>query len=152
MIEAVPGGWLSNSFRLQQAHGTVAEIDVSGWREKAEFAIQGGSFRLYREGFASGAFVLEGQGQVLGRAWKPSAFRARFELEFAGHTFTMRRTGMGGGFGVFERERQVGSVRRAGFFTRRVLIDLPDDWPPAAQVFAFWLALVIWKREESSGG
>jgi hypothetical protein len=152
VIEAVPSGWFSNSFRLQQAHGTVAEINLSGWREKAEFAIQGGSYRLYREGFASGAFVLEGQGQTLARAWKPSALRARFELEFPGHTFTMRRTGMGRGFGVFAGERQVGSIRRAGLFTRRTIIDLPADWPPAAQVFAFWLALIIWRREESSGG
>jgi hypothetical protein len=150
VIEAVPKGWFSNSFRLQQPHGTVAELDVSQWREKAEFDVQGGHYRLYREGLASGAFVLESQGKVLARAFKPSAFRARFELEVGGRAFTLRRTRMRSGFGLFQGERQVGSVQRAGMFTRRALIDIPDDWPPAAQVFVFWLVLVMWIRDQAA--
>lgn len=150
MIEAVPRGWFSNSFRLQQPHGTVAEIDVSNWREKAEFDVQGGHYRLYREGFASGAFVLERDGQVVARALKPSAFRSRFEVQLGGRTLDLRRAAWSSNFGLFDGERQVGSIRRAGILTRRALIDLPDDWPLAAQVFVFWLVLVIWIRDQAA--
>jgi hypothetical protein len=127
-------------------------LNLSGWSEKAEFEIKGGRYRLYREGFASGAFVLEENETVLARASKPSAFRARFELQFGRRAFTIRREGIGGGFQVFEGNRQVGSIHRAGMLTRRTIIDLPADWPPAAQVFAFWLVLVIWNREQSGAG
>ncbi|MBW3571579.1 MAG: hypothetical protein KY467_10775 [Gemmatimonadetes bacterium] len=151
MIEAVPTGLFSNGFRLQQPHGTVAELHVSGWREKAEFAMHGGRYRLYRQGFASGAFVLEGNGRILARAVKPSAFRARFHVEVGGRTFELRRTAWSGNFGLFDGGTQVGTIRRAGMFTRRAIIDLPGDWPLAAQVFVFWLALVIWNRDQSAG-
>jgi hypothetical protein len=150
VIEAVPKGWFSNGFRLQQAHGTVAELNVSGWKEKAEFDIAGGQYRLYREGWASGAFVLESNGKVVARAMKPSAFKARFQVEVGGRTFDLRRTTWSSSFGLFEGDRQVGSVRRAGMLTRRAVIELPDAWPLAAQVFVFWLALVMWNREQSA--
>ncbi|HEX2206805.1 MAG TPA: hypothetical protein VHG93_03930 [Longimicrobium sp.] len=151
MIEAVPTSWFSGDYLLQQPHGTVAELDVSAWREKAEFEVQGGRYRLSREGMRSGAFVLESQGQMLARAVKPSAFRARFEVQFAGRTYELRRGGWASSsFGVFAGHQQVGSVRRAGVFSRRAYIDLPDDWPLAAQVFIFWLALVIWNRERAA--
>lgn len=150
MIEAVPSSWFSSSYRLQQAHGTVAELDVSGWREKAEFEIRGAHCRLYREGFASGAFVMESGGKVVARATKPSAFRARFEVQVGDRTFEMRRSAWSSGFGLFDGERQVGRVRRAGMMTRRAYIELPDDWPLAAQVFVFWLAVVIWNRDQAA--
>jgi hypothetical protein len=150
VIEAVPQGWFSNSYRLQQPHGTVAELDVSNWREKAEFDVEGGHYRLYREGFASGAFVLERDGKTVARALKPSAFRARFQVEIGGRAFELRRGGWTSNFGVFDGERQVGSIRRAAMFTRRAIIDLPDAWPLAAQVFVFWLVLVIWIRDQAA--
>lgn len=151
MIEAVPKGWFSNDYLLRQPHGTVADLDVSGWREKAEFDVAGGRFRLYREGMASGAYVLEQQGSVLARAVKPSAFQARFELQVGRRSFTLRRPRWWrSDFALFEGETQVGSVRRAGAFTRRTLVDLPAELPLAVQVFVFWLALVIWTREAAA--
>lgn len=151
MIEAVPRRWFSNDFLLQQAHGTVADLDVSNWREKGEFDVAGGHYRLYREGTASGAFVLEGSGGIVARAVKPSAFQARFELQVGHRSFTLRRLRWWrSDFVLFEGETQVGSVRRAGAFTRRTLVELPGDLPLAAQVFVFWLALVIWTREQAA--
>lgn len=150
MIEAVPKSWFSGDYRLQQAPGTVAELDVSGWREKAEFDIHGGHYRLDREKAPSRAFVLMRDTQQLARALKPSAFRSRFEVQVGGRTFEMRRGGWQSNFTLLDGERQVGSVRRAGVFTRRAIIDLPDDWPLPVQVFVFWLALVIWNREQEA--
>ena len=151
MIEAVPKRWFSGDYLLRQAHGTVADLDVSGWKEKAEFDVAGGRYRVYREGVASGAFVLEKNGQKLARAVKPSAFQARFELQVGGRSLTLRRPRWWrSDFVLFEGGVQVGSVRRAGAFTRRTIIDLPHDWALAAQVFVFWLALVIWNREQSA--
>lgn len=150
MIEAVPQSTFSNRYNLVQPHGTVAELQVSGWKEKSEFATVEGQFRLYREGFLSGDFVLEWQGQILCRATKPSAFRAWFEVQIGGRAFTVLREGFGSAFVVREGARDVGSVRRAGLFTRRARIDLPDYLPIPAQVFVFWLVLVIWARDSKS--
>ena len=53
-------------------------------------------------------------------------------------------------FGVFAGERQVGVIRPAGLLTRRALIELPSDWPLAHEAFAFWLVLIIWRREAAA--
>jgi hypothetical protein len=151
VIEAVPKRWFSNDYRLLQPHGPVAELDVSGWKEAAEFDVAGGRYRLYRERMASGAFVLEGSGGIVARAVKPSALKARFEIQIGGRLFALRRPRWWrSDFALFEGQTQVGSVRRAGAFTRRTIIDLPHDLPLAAQVFVFWLALVIWTREAAA--
>lgn len=150
MIEAVPKSWFSGDYRLRQPHGTVAELDVSAWREKAEFDIQGGHYQLYREGHPSRAFVLMRGSQLLARALKPSAFRSRFEVQVGGRTLELRPQGWRSDFILYDGAVPVGSVRRAGAFSRRVIIDLPDDWPLAAQVFVFWLALLIWNRQQAA--
>ena len=81
MIEAVPKGIFSSGFHLQQDGRLIADLDASSWREKADVQIDGETFRLYREGMMSGAFILEWNGSTLARAIKPSVFSDRFELE-----------------------------------------------------------------------
>jgi hypothetical protein len=148
MLEAAPRHFLSNDFVLMSSDRAVALLDVSSWRERAEFELEGVSYRLYREGFMSGAFVLERAGVVIARATKPSVFRARFELDINGRSFMLRKiSAFSRRFGIFADDRQVGEIRPAGLFTRRVVLELPSDWPTAVQLFVFWLALVIWNRE-----
>jgi hypothetical protein len=150
VIEAVPKGIFSSGFHLQQDGRLIADLDASSWREKADVLIDGGTFRLYREGMMSGAFILEWKGSTLARAIKPSVFSDRFELEVGKRAFTLRKESMWARrFGLFEGEQQVGRVAPAGTFTRRVLIELPTDWPMSVQAFVFWLALLMWKRESA---
>lgn len=112
--------------------------------------IEGETFRLYREGMMSGAFLLEWHGKTLARAIKPSVFSDRFELEVGRRSFTLRRESMWSRrFGLFEGEQQVGRVAPAGMFTRRTFVELPADWPSSVQTFVFWLALLMWNRESS---
>lgn len=150
MIEAVPRGIFSSGFQLQQDGRVIADLDASSWREKADVLIDGETFRLYREGIMSGAFLLKWNGRTLARAIKPSVFSDRFELEIGTRSFTLRKESMWSRrFGLFEGEQQVGRVAPAGMFTRRVLIELPADWPSSVQTFVFWLALLMWKREQA---
>jgi hypothetical protein len=53
-------------------------------------------------------------------------------------------------FGLFDGERQLGSVYPLGIFTRRSNIDLPSDWPLPIRAFVFWLAFIIWKRQNAA--
>lgn len=150
MIEAVPRGIFSNGFQLQQDGRVIAELNASSWREKADVQIDGETFRLYREGMMSGAFLLEWNGDTLARAIKPSVFSDRFELEVGRRSFTLRKESMWSRrFGLFEGEQQVGRVAPSGMFTRRVLVELPADWPSSVQTFVFWLALLMWNRENA---
>ena len=151
MLEAVPRHLFSYDFVVRSASGDVATLDVALWRERAEFELDGVPYRMYREGLMSGAFILERAGFPIATAAKPSAFRAAFELETGGRSYSLRRLSIfSRHFGLFSGDTQIGSVRPASIFTRRTLIELPRDWSPALQLFVFWLALVIWKREEAA--
>jgi hypothetical protein len=149
MLEAVPKGIFSNTFVLRSSGEALGELNVSFWRERAEFQLDGIRHRLYREALMSGAFVLERAGCVVARAIKPSVFLNRFEIDLGGRPFTLRKISMfSRRFGLFFGEQQVGAIGRASWFTRRAVLELPPDWSPAFQLFVFWLALLIWKRNE----
>jgi len=150
MIEAVSKHIFSSDYVLRGASGSVAELDVSGWRERAEFVLDGVSYRLYRDGMF-GPFVMERDGTVIAHARKPSVFRDRFEIELPDRRCQLRKISLSGRrFGVFERDRAVGEMAQTGWFSRRIRLSLPADWPEAVQVYLFWLALIIWNRDASA--
>jgi hypothetical protein len=152
MFEAVPKHLFSNDYVLRGTDGSAAELDVSSWRERAEFVLDGASYRLYRDGMV-GPFVMEHDGAVVARARKPSVFRNRFEVELPDRNCELRKISWSGRrFGVFEGERLAGEMAQSGFLGRRISLSLPADWPAAIHIYLFWLALVIWNREASAAG
>jgi len=149
MLEAKPIGIFSKNFNIVAEGQKIALLHISAWREAGEISIEEQPYKLYREGLMSGAFVIESKGQSVARAIKPSAFRSQFDLELDAHRYSLTRVSIfGRGFSVLQSGVVVGSIRRAGVFTRRTIIDLPPDWPIPIQVFVFWLALVIWNRDD----
>lgn len=58
-LELLPRSWLSWNFAILKDGRPVAEIDVSHWRKKGVLEVEGSQYDVYREGFMSGAFILE---------------------------------------------------------------------------------------------
>jgi len=151
MLEAVPTNIFSSTFRVQQNDKLLGEVSASIWRDKARLELEDGTYDLYRVGQFGGDFVIEHDGKLLARATKPSVFQNRFEVELANQRLVLRKLSpLNRRFGLFDREKQVGSIYPVGLFTRRSNIDLPAEWPLAIRVFLFWLAFVIWKRQNAA--
>jgi hypothetical protein len=151
MLRAIPKGWLSWDFVVKQGSQTLAEIDVSWWREQGELAVRGRTYKVFREGLMSGAFVLESAGSVLARAEKPSAFRRSFAIEHAGRQYTLRsKSAFGRAFELLDGPRAIGSISPEWIFSRRASADLPEDLPLEVRVFIIWLTIILWKRESDS--
>jgi hypothetical protein len=124
---------------------------MSWWGEKGAFAIDGATYRVYREALLSGPFVLEGQGGVVARAEKPSVFRREFVIRHAGHEYTLRpRSLWQRAFVLFDGSREIGSVAPKSAMTRKAAADLPDDLPLPVRAFIVWLTLISWRRAQSS--
>jgi hypothetical protein len=84
---------------------------------------------------------------------KPSAFRASFDLEVGGRSFTLRRvSAFRREFGLFTHNQRIGGVTPQSWFTRRSTIRVPDGWPAAVHAFVFWLVLIMWKRDAAAAG
>lgn len=151
MFEAKPVGVFSRAYELEAQEHLAASLKLAWLKEAGEILVDGQSFKLYREGWMSGAFVLEKDGQEMLRAVKLSAFRSQFDLEIDSRFYSLKRASFfGGTFSVVHQGAVVGTIRRAGLFTQRALIDLPSDWPIPIQAFVFWLVVLLWNRQASA--
>jgi hypothetical protein len=151
LLEAIPTGLLSATYRLQQDNVLIGEIDNSYFRERATLELEEGTYHLFRERAMGGDFMLERNGNIVARAAKPSAFKTLLEVDVPEHHLVLRRISVfSRRFGVFENGRQVGAIYTAGTFTRRAIVDLPAEWPAVARVFLFWLTWLMWRRQHQS--
>lgn len=151
MLELKPKSIFSNSFQFPARNGSTIEIAVSQWRDRANFKLDGVNYSLYREGEFRGDFILRRGTVEYARAKKRGLLRDTFDMDLAGKPFTLKKKSIvGRHFFILDGERQVGAIFRKGMWSRRTYVDLPRDWPLAIQLYVFWLALVIWIREEAA--
>ena len=150
MLKAVPKSWWSWDFAVLDGAQPIADIHLSRWGDKGRLTVQGSAYEVHREGWF-GAFVLEKGGAVLARAEKVSAFHRSFAIEHEGLRYTLRAASVfGRSFLLVHGPRAIGSVSPAGMFTRRTLVDLPEELPLPLRVFIIWLALILWRRASNA--
>lgn len=160
MLQAIPKGLFSNDYEIHRDGVRVALLDPSVWRERGEVEIEGKTYELDREGWLGDFRLLDKMKHPLVTATKPSALRKRFEVSYGEKRYVLEKASLWhSGFALRERipggttsgkdVRTVGSIEKAGIFTRRAVLDMPEDWPLPVQVFVFWLVVVIWTREQS---
>ena len=141
-----PRRWYSWDYAVMTGDRTVARLDLSSWRERAEIMIGDVTHRTFRE-HALGDFVIEAGGRELARATKPSAFRDTMIVHYGGRDYTLlkpsiwRRT-----FALLDGERQIGTIEPESAWTRRAIADFASDWPMPIQAFVIWLVIILWKR------
>ena len=152
MLRGVPKSWFSTGYKLLENNTTIAIVDLSNWREAGELTIKGSTYRVYREGLMSGAFLLEDDtGSILSRAEKPSALYRSFLVEHGGRTYTLEAESTWfRKFILSEGGMQIGSVYPEHSMTRKSVVELPDEIPLAVRVFMFWLVMILWKRASDS--
>src|SRR5262245_39650700 len=110
-MKVIPKAWYSWDFSVEGDGRTLATLDLSAWREKADIVIDDVTHRLFREHVMSGDFVIERGGQVLARATKPSAFRQAFLVSYNGKTYSLNRASMWRrAFTLLDGDRQIGSI------------------------------------------
>lgn len=148
MLRAAPVSWFSWNFHVFEHDKQLAHIDMAWIREAGTLVLEGASYKVNREGFFGGAFILEKDGHVLARATKPSVWRRMFEIEFGTKRYVLKtKSSFGRSFVLLDGEMTIGAMRPEHAFTRRSAVDFPDDLPLPARIFMIWLAILLWKRE-----
>lgn len=153
MLVARRKRWFSSSYALETATGEpVAELDVALLKEGARLHLDGKTYRIERAGLTSGPWQLLDGDHVLLEATKPSMLRNRFlmlvkgaSLELAPKSWLLRRFVL-----VGPDWADLGEIRRVSWLGTRVDVDLSDLVPREAQLFFFFLALVVWRRADNS--
>jgi hypothetical protein len=151
MLTARPRSLFSWDYEVLDGDRLLATLSLGWFREAGEVVIAGRPCRMGREGLVSGLFFLEQDGQPLATAEKPSAFLRRFEVAVGGDAYTLRSVSpIARRFVLEQGGVEVGSLRSAAFFTRKMVVDLPETIPLPARLFLVWLVMVLWKRAAQS--
>ena len=134
-VALLPKRWFSWDYNVMNGDRTLARLDLSCWRERAE--IGDITHRVFRERAMGGDFIIEAAGRELARATKPSAFRHTMIVHYKGKDFTLRKRSVWRrAFVLMDGERQIGAIA-----------DLPPDWPAPITAFVIWLVIILWKRD-----
>jgi hypothetical protein len=151
MLRAIPSSLFSWDFSLLEDGIEMAELEVAWMRERGRLDIGGVEYNLYRQGWLSGLFVLEGDGVILAQADKPNAFTRRFEVTCDHHTYSLAaQSPFTRAFGIHDGESQIGSIYPDHWFTRKTTLDLPSDIILPVKSFIFWLVILMWRRANNS--
>jgi hypothetical protein len=152
MLIAREKGFFAKTYEISLGERIVCILQPSSWKEAAVVEIEGKSFRFKREGAVSGSFLLLDVENVVAHAQKPSAFKERFEITHFSDHYALRKPSIWKSkFDLEKNGSAIGSISPSGFFRREILIDLPEEMPLILKVFIFWLALIIWKRQQHAG-
>jgi hypothetical protein len=149
MLEAIPASILSNDYRLEDDGKLVGAIETSLWRETAQLELEDGTYNLHRATVTSGEFVAERQGKIFARAAKTSYWRHDFDVELGNRRLTLRATRWKRAYGVFDSDKQIGTVAPTTLIGRRAIIDLPASWSVLDRAFLLWLCLIMWRRQSA---
>ena len=150
-VALVPKRWFSWDYNVMNGDRTLARLDLSRWRERAEITIGDVTHRVFRERAMGGDFILEAAGRELARATKPSPLRHTFVVHYKGTDYTLRKPSIWRrGFVLMDGERQIGAITPERAWTRRATAELPSDWPTPITAFVIWLVIILWKRDANA--
>ena len=154
-MQAIPVSLLSWKFEIRDGGQRVCRIEQSFFRERGSFFLDGRTYTLGRAAGWGDYWVCKGgeAGRILASADKVSFFGRRFDVEIEGDRFELVPKSMFSlGFDLRRDGETIGTIRRAGIFTRKMDIDLPEDLPISLRVFLVWLVLMMFRRSSNSQG
>ena len=150
-LRAVPKGWWSWTFGVFDDQKKIAELSFAWMREAGVLQISDTTYRFYRRGAFSGLFILEGNGEAIAHAEKPSAMIRSFKVQYGGKSYTLEAES------IFRRKfvlrdggSAIGSIIPESACCRDAQIDLPAELPLPVRLFMVWLTLLLWKRAADS--
>lgn len=151
MLTATPTSFFKWNYAVTEHDKHVADLTVNWVGESGTMRIGGKSFDLNRQATLLGAFVAEYAGEIIAEAEKPSVFRRRFLMQCMDGEFEVKALSpFTRRFGVYKYGDRIGQIGPRHMFTRKSTIDLPKDMPLEIQLFAFWLAVLMWRRQQNT--
>ena len=127
------------------------EMGFAWMGRSGTIVVEGDEFQVRSQGVFAGAWDLWQGSRLLASANKLS-FPSRFEIDLDGIPFVLQRPSLfSRNFDLLQGSRTVGRLERAGWFTRRMVGELPDQWSPQHRAFAMWLVMMMWRRRARSG-
>lgn len=151
LLHAEPLGWISFGLRILDGDLEIARLEVSPFRKRGSFVLEGEAFEIEPVGFFRSGAVLKKGSSVVARVVKPKFYRRRFEVGSAGHRFVLESRGWAGReYELLLGAQPVGRIRRSGFAGRKLEMDFPDNVPLFLQLLLAYVVRAQASRERSA--
>src|SRR5690348_7227886 len=132
MLKVIPKIW-SYSFSVMDGANSVAQVDLSWWRDRGELRVGDATYTARR---VKSSYVLESADAVIVRAERPRKLFRQFLIKHAGRQYILRaKSAFRREFRLFDGGTQVGFISPEGLFTRNAAVKLPKQLPLFLQVF-----------------
>jgi hypothetical protein len=151
MLTCLPQSICSWDFTIPNTSSGLASIAFNFFTEQGSISLGGIDYAVRKHGPLSGHWTLESAGQPIADAHKPNPLFRAFELTADGFQVSVKALSpFTRAFGIYSGGQQLGLISPAHPFTRRATIDCVADVPEICQLFAFWLAVLAWRRQARS--
>ena len=147
MLTCLPLSLCSWDFRVDGLASGPASITLDFFNEQGTITIGGNECAVRKHGPWSGHWTVEYHGDVNAEARKPNAMFRSFDLQVGAASLTVKaQSPLTRCYDILSDLQVVGTIAPAHPLTRRAFVDCSPSVPELAQLFAFWLAVVTWRR------
>jgi hypothetical protein len=148
MLTCLPLSLCSWDYRIPDTAAGPATVSFNFFTEQGAITLGPGEFTIRKHGPLSGHWTLEQNGQSVAEAYKPNALFRRFELRAIETPLIVKACSpFSRRFEILVGDNPVGTIWPAHLFTRRAFMECTPDIPELAQLFAFWLVALTWRRQ-----
>jgi hypothetical protein len=151
MLTCLPQSLCSWNYRVTGAPSGEALLTFNVFNEQGTITLGGVELAVRKHGWASGQWSLERAGETYASAQKPSALFRSYDIQCGDSQITVKAySPFSRCFNVLDAGALVGTIEPVHLFTRRATVECSDSVPELAQLFAFWLAVIAWRRQAKS--
>lgn len=159
ILEARPRHLFSTTYVIttgdDDAAPTAADpivLDLSAFRSRGRFRLDGAEYRVAAIGATLGAWVLERDGRELARADRDRLIPLRYQIRLPDRRLTLRTHPPTRRLTLRHGDRRVGAIRPRHLASRVALLEGAGELAPPVRVFVLTLALLKWRRRARSSG
>ncbi len=150
-LKAKPTRWYRWDHVILDGTREVTVLRLSAFRKNGKALIEDIEYQYGRERLLGGSYFVQSNAGFAAKAEKRSIFRDRYIVAFEERVYELRSTSFfKGTYGLFEKEKEVGTITREGFFSTTTFLRLPEDVPIHVMIFLFWLVLQSRQRRSRS--
>lgn len=151
MLAAIPQSLCSWNYHVSGATAGDAELTFDWFTEQGTLTLGNRAFLIRKYGIFSGHWSLDQGDRTAADAVKPNPLARSFAVTAPGLALTVRaQHAFTRSYDILSNGGLAGTIVPAHAFTRRAFIDCLPNVPEHAQLFAFWLAALTWKRAANS--
>ena len=151
MIEIKKTSFLSNDYVAVHKRKPLAKFNRSFWSQKAEMQCEDQSLTLSRKGALKSAYYLSEGERILLEVTQPSALNTKLTFHYDDCDYELvSKAWHSHSFLIKANDKEIGSIDDRGFLKTGAIVNLPDKFPTALQVFLGWLALVRWDDDANA--